>query len=511
MRFVLRLFFIGLGFLPVQSVLGQYFQYSQYNFTGQRINPGMTGNSRYASASADFRSQKTGGDFPINSSYLELSYPFLNSSTGQPWSGLGVSFLNDQSGGIYKTQEAALSYAIHIRLARYQSFSLGFRLLHQQMSIDLDGFYTGSQYVPDRGFNSLAGNGENTGAYRRTFNTFSTGVHWQETDKKGRLKHHVGISIFDMNRPPDSFQGNTSTLASTLVLDAGAEVYSSGSLHLIPEVLFSSGYSNSMLTAGMRFQHEINPRSNKESDRLDFITKYAIGRSGILGVQLHKENLSLGISYDFPLLRNNAGNLGALELGLTVRTIVQTPVQKSIARRKKLAALRQKKQPIKKTTSTLIKKESVIAKDTVIHQLPVPAPTDTVTSYPVTQAYAKAGALKQDPQVIEKVTLHFAFEFNSTDLDDDAEEFLQQLATNLREHTDVRVTIVGYTDNIGSEKFNLRLSQKRADEIKKYLLQQGITADRLLSEGRGMQNPLNENLTESDRAQNRRVELTLHY
>jgi outer membrane protein OmpA-like peptidoglycan-associated protein len=113
--------------------------------------------------------------------------------------------------------------------------------------------------------------------------------------------------------------------------------------------------------------------------------------------------------------------------------------------------------------------------------------------------------------VIEKVTLHFAFEFISTELDDDAEEFLQQLATNLNEHADVRVTIIGYTDNIGSEKFNLKLSQKRADEIKRYLLQHGIAVDRIVSEGKGMQDPLNENLTESDRAQNRRVELTLHY
>lgn len=513
MKVVLRLLFIGLGLLPVQSVLGQYFQYSQYNFTGQRINPGMTANSRYASASGDFRNQKTGGDFPINSSYLELSYPLLNSSTGQPWSGVGVSFLNDQSGGIYRTQEAAVSYAIHIRMARYQSFSLGFRLLHQEMTIDLDGFYTGSQYVPDRGFNTSAGNGENAGSYRRTLNTFSTGLYWQETDRKGRLKHHLGVSLFDINRPPDSFLGTTSTLASSLVLNAGAEVYSSGSLHLIPEVLFSSGYSTSMFMAGMRFQHELNPKSKQESDRLDFITKYAMGRSGIVGIQLHKENLSVGLSYDFPVLRNNAGNLGALELGLTVRTLVQTPVQKQIAKRKKLAALRQKKQPTKKVASTESKKQPTVVKDSVSIKVPtlVMPPADTVVARPVVKASARAGELKQDPQVIEKVTLHFAFEFNSTELDDDAEEFLQQLATNLNEHADVRVTIIGYTDNIGSEKFNLKLSQKRADEIKRYLLQHGIAVDRIVSEGKGMQDPLNENLTESDRAQNRRVELTLHY
>jgi type IX secretion system PorP/SprF family membrane protein len=511
MRFALRLLFIGLGSLPVQFVWGQYFQYSQYNFTGQRINPGMTANSRYASASADFRSQKTGGDFPINSSYLELSYPLLNSSTGQPWSGMGVSFLNDQSGGIYKTQEAAVSYALHIRMARDQSLSLGFRLLHQEMTINLDGFYTGSQYVPDRGFNTAAGNGENVGTYRKTNNTFSTGLYWQETDRKGRLKHHLGISIYDLNRPPDSFFTNSTTLSSTWVLAAGAEMYSAGGVHVIPEALFSSSSSNSMLTTGFRFQREINPQPRKESDRVDLITKYAMGRSGIVGIQLHKENLSVGLSYDFPLFRTNAGNLGALELGLTIRTLVQTPAQKNIAKRKKKSSQSQKARTTKKVAPAQVKKIPQRTTDSLavkVQEIPL---ADTIAHPQLIQAGAKAGALRQDPQVIETVTLHFAFEFNSTDLDDSAEEFLQQLATNLLDHAEVQVTIVGYTDNIGSEKFNQKLSQKRADEIRKYLLQQGIASDRLISVGKGMQNPLNNNQSEADRAQNRRVELTLHY
>ncbi len=511
MRFVLRLIFVGLGSLPVQFVWGQYFQYSQYNFTGQRIHPGMTANSRYASASADFRNQKTGGDFPVNSNYLELNYPLLNSSTGQPWSGVGVSFLNDQSGGIYRTQEAAVSYALHIRLVREQSLSLGFRLLHQEMTINLDGFYTGSQYIPDRGFNTGSGNGEDVGTYRKTNNTFSTGLYWQETDRKGRIKHHFGISAFDLNRPPDSFLGNSSTLSSTWVLEAGAEVYSYGGIHVIPEALFSSSSSNTMLMTGFRFQREINPQPRRESDRLDFITKYAVGRSGIVGIQLHKENLSVGLSYDFPMFRTNAGNLGALELGLTVRTLVQTPVQKSLARRKKKSAQLQKARSSKKATPNQVNKVPAPVKDTVAIKAPEIPPADTTARPLVVQTGAKAGALHQDPQVIEKVTLHFAFEFNSTDLDDSAEEFLQQLASNLLDHEEVQVTIVGYTDNIGPEKFNLKLSQKRADEIKKYLLQKGIASDRLISVGKGMQNPLNNNLTEADRAQNRRVELTLHY
>ncbi len=56
---------------------------------------------------------------------------------------------------------------------------------------------------------------------------------------------------------------------------------------------------------------------NQIADRIDLITKYVVGRSGIVGIQFHQEKFSFGVSYDFPVFYTNAGNLGALEIGLT--------------------------------------------------------------------------------------------------------------------------------------------------------------------------------------------------
>src|SRR5271154_4633799 len=106
-----------LGLCLCTAAYPQYFQFSQYNFTSQRINPGMTGNTRYASVDLDSRTQRTGGDFSINSNFFSLSCPLLNQSTGTPWAGIGVSLLDDHSSGIYKTLEASASYAVHIRLS----------------------------------------------------------------------------------------------------------------------------------------------------------------------------------------------------------------------------------------------------------------------------------------------------------------------------------------------------------------------------------------------------------
>jgi outer membrane protein OmpA-like peptidoglycan-associated protein len=124
---------------------------------------------------------------------------------------------------------------------------------------------------------------------------------------------------------------------------------------------------------------------------------------------------------------------------------------------------------------------------------------------------AKAGDLKQEPLIIEKVTLHFPFEFNSAELDDPTEDFLEELTTTLKENEHLKLKIEGHTDNVGSDKFNLRLSQKRADAVRHHLIKSGINPERLQSEGKGMHQPLNTNLTDEDRVKNRRVELTVYY
>ena len=79
----------------------------------------------------------------------------------------------------------------------------------------------------------------------------------------------------------------------------------------------------------------------------------------------------------------------------------------------------------------------------------------------------------------------------------------------LRERPDVRVTIVGHTDSIGSESYNQRLSERRAASVRDYLVSHGIDASRLSVEGRGEAEPISENSTRAGRAANRRVEFQI--
>src|SRR6188768_906807 len=149
------LFTLGLAML-ITPAAAQYFQFSQYNFTPQRINPALVASSDYAQVAFVYRNQGTDGGFRLSSNALNAMYP-LQSRQGKRWSGVGVSLLDDRSGqaGIFVTQEAGLAYAINIFVASNQSLALGVKALYQGRRIDLGGLYTGSQYIPDRGFDEL--------------------------------------------------------------------------------------------------------------------------------------------------------------------------------------------------------------------------------------------------------------------------------------------------------------------------------------------------------------------
>jgi OOP family OmpA-OmpF porin len=69
------------------------------------------------------------------------------------------------------------------------------------------------------------------------------------------------------------------------------------------------------------------------------------------------------------------------------------------------------------------------------------------------------------------------------------------------------VIAVGHTDSVGSDKYNDRLSQRRADSVKAYLVSKGIEPNRIYTEGKGEKQPVASNKTKEGRAKNRRVEI----
>ena len=100
------------------------------------------------------------------------------------------------------------------------------------------------------------------------------------------------------------------------------------------------------------------------------------------------------------------------------------------------------------------------------------------------------------------------FDFDKYDIKPQFDDELEVVANVLRMNPSVRIRIEGHTDNVGSAKYNVRLSERRANSVKVYLEKLGIDADRLSAIGYGFSRPIATDSTPEGRALNRRVELT---
>ena len=88
-------------------------------------------------------------------------------------------------------------------------------------------------------------------------------------------------------------------------------------------------------------------------------------------------------------------------------------------------------------------------------------------------------------------------------------ETLDKLVDYLLRKKEIRIRLEGHTDSDGDEVSNLKLSEERAEEIKKYLVKKGIAADRIETKGFGETKPVVENSSSENKAINRRTEVHL--
>jgi outer membrane protein OmpA-like peptidoglycan-associated protein len=109
--------------------------------------------------------------------------------------------------------------------------------------------------------------------------------------------------------------------------------------------------------------------------------------------------------------------------------------------------------------------------------------------------------------VEEKIVLNgIRFDFNKADIKAEFVPVLDEAVAVLQKHPGKKVGIEGNTDAIGSDAYNEKLGMRRAESVKKYLVEKGIAADTLTTESFGESKPVADNKTKEGRAMNRRVE-----
>lgn len=136
------------------------------------------------------------------------------------------------------------------------------------------------------------------------------------------------------------------------------------------------------------------------------------------------------------------------------------------------------------------------------------SPADTLVGG-ISLAFSTIAPTAVTDDLFKPYTVYFATGQNSLDVSGELQTYLQQANAYLQTHNDKKLVVTGHTDNVGNPAKNLTLSAERAAFVKSQLVQQGITADKINSEGKGMTHPVADNNTAEGKAKNRRVTIQL--
>ena len=99
------------------------------------------------------------------------------------------------------------------------------------------------------------------------------------------------------------------------------------------------------------------------------------------------------------------------------------------------------------------------------------------------------------------------FDFDKATLKPEGKAKLDELTTQLGGINLEVIIAVGHTDSVGTDAYNQKLSVRRADAVKAYLVAKGVESNRVYTEGKGEKQPIASNATAEGRAKNRRVEI----
>ena len=141
---------------------------------------------------------------------------------------------------------------------------------------------------------------------------------------------------------------------------------------------------------------------------------------------------------------------------------------------------------------------------------PVPTPPPPPPP-PVSERHQELAA-----RVVDRLTIHVNFDFDKSNVKKADDTELQKAIDFVRKYPGAKVELAGYTDGIGTEQYNQKLSERRAEAVKQYLINEGaVDKAKITARGYGKSNPVAPNKTKNGkdnpegRAENRRVEILI--
>lgn len=481
------IFFFSYGY-----VLAQQFNFSLLNFTEQRVNPAYVVNGDYWVFSSVHRQQQTGPDFNISSTTASFQYPHLMANNPNLKGGVGINFLNDQSGSTntFEVQEVGLSYALQFKSGLGETLSFGMSAFNQKRGFSFDQYLTNAQFIPDRGFSSALNNGENFQEVSTSLYRYNAGLIYRNENKLGQILSQFGLSIFDLNRPDNTFFNDDSKILPTYFSEVSFSMYSDPKLNLLPQVLWVYQAKRSRLNLGMTADYVINHRGKL---RIGF--RYLVDRESIGHLEFVRDNFSFGVAYDLSTRERTSANSGAFEFGIKLKGLVNPKQKKKRGRKGKANEMAASEKPLPK--SNII---PIVLRPYKFNFLPI------IELSPV---LIKGLTIKGSAKAEQHFTYNYGL--NRYTAKPEFKNEFKEIVSKLLIDSNYFILIEGHTDSSGSDELNLNLSKNRAQQIADYLIELGVDPIKIKVQGKGESIPISNNDSKMGRAINRRVEITLYH
>lgn len=276
------------------------------------INPTnalMQTNPAYASFDNDlkfvmnYRSQYSAIGQNFKSPLINLVVPLFDKTKTKRWGGIGFSFVSDKAGelGYLSNTGINVSFAYNIMISKKQSVSVALSGGFYRRAINTSGFTTGSQYIPNSGFDPSAPINESLFTQSKSYGDIAAGIIWQYDDGHKLPKYYAGISAFHLNRPDVSFSNFRSELDFRYSFQGGFRLLTKEQLSISPEITIC--YTNDILRYNIGTKFDFPLTSSKSgiltNASLSLTPRFISGNIIACNIDFNKKNYSIGFGYEY--------------------------------------------------------------------------------------------------------------------------------------------------------------------------------------------------------------------
>ncbi len=285
------------------SAFSQDVSYINPNNALMQTNPAYAAFDNNLKFIMNYRSQYSAIGQNFKSPVVNLIIPMFAKTKTKRWGGLGFSFISDKAGevGYLSNTGINISFAYNITITKNQSVSAALSGGFYRRALNMNGFTTGSQYIPNSGFDPSASINESLFNQSKTYADIAAGVIWQYNDGHKLPKYYAGISAFHLNRPNVSFSEFRSELNFRYSFQGGFRLLSKEQLSISPELTVY--YTNDALryNIGTKFDFPLSTSKSGilKNASMSVTPRYISGRIIACNIDFNQKKYTIGFGYEY--------------------------------------------------------------------------------------------------------------------------------------------------------------------------------------------------------------------